>query len=202
MRSLLRAYTGVKHLVVVGDDRIVPLARMADRTVLLPESTYPAPGGDLTPAGTTVGAGAGGEQVPVGRPAGGGGHVSPAELGDSLFMPDLSVGRLVETPAEITTTIATFISQDGVLDLTALDPSSGHKVLVTGYDFLVDSARQMRATLEGGAGRVDAGRLRGAGRRGPGRQQLGRSATSRSAARPCATHLAATAGTRYGVLSS
>ncbi len=70
--------------------------------------------------------------------------VRPDALSTSLFLPDLSVGRLVETPEEITTAIATFIGQDGVLDLGALDPASGHKVLVTGYDFLQDSAVRIR----------------------------------------------------------
>ena len=70
--------------------------------------------------------------------------VRPADLSLSLFLPDLSVGRLVETPAEITTTIATFIGQDGVLDLSTLDPATGRKVLVTGYDFLQDSAALIR----------------------------------------------------------
>ena len=40
-------------------------------------------------------------------------------------MPDLAVGRLVETPEEITTAIATYIAQDGVLDLSALDAATG-----------------------------------------------------------------------------
>ena len=60
-------------------------------------------------------------------------------------MPDLAVGRLVETPAEIIKTISTFISRDGVLDLTLLDKDEGrHKVLVTGYDFLLDSGSVIR----------------------------------------------------------
>ena len=37
--TLLSVYTGVKHLVLVGDDRVIPFARMPDRTVLLPETT-------------------------------------------------------------------------------------------------------------------------------------------------------------------
>jgi hypothetical protein len=52
----------------------------------------------------------------------------------------------VETLGEIETTIATFIAQDGVLDLGALTDQGRHKVLVTGYDFLDDSSRQVRGT--------------------------------------------------------
>ena len=54
LRRLLSIYTGVEYLLVVGDDRIVPMARLTDRTVLLLETNYPA-GGDLSPSATTVG---------------------------------------------------------------------------------------------------------------------------------------------------
>jgi hypothetical protein len=144
--ELLPTYTGVKYLVLVGDDRILPFARIPDRTGLR-ESTYVL-GGDLTAAGT-VGAALAADR-----------YLSDDLLGarealdfpltadqreQGAFLPNLSVGRLVETPDEITTTIATFISQDGVLDLQALHPATGHKVLVTGYDFLIDAGRRIRA---------------------------------------------------------
>jgi hypothetical protein len=65
----------------------------------------------------------------------------------TTFLPGLSVGRLVESPTEIPRTIATFIGQDGILDLTdptKFPPATGHKALVTGYDFLTNAATQMR----------------------------------------------------------
>ncbi len=37
IRDLLRAYTGVESIVLVGDDRIIPMARLEDRTSILPE---------------------------------------------------------------------------------------------------------------------------------------------------------------------
>ena len=51
--------------------------------------------------------------------------------GVTMPVPDLPVGRLVETPAEITGMIDAFLA-DGVLDPT--------RSLVTGYDFLADAA--------------------------------------------------------------
>ena len=54
-------------------------------------------------------------------------------------MPRLATGRLVETPAEITKSIRTFIEEDGILDLRTFE----NKVLVTGYDFLVDSGKKI-----------------------------------------------------------
>ena len=67
-------------------------------------------------------------------------------------VPDLAIGRLVETTDEIIGTIATFISQDGILDLT--DPAETNKVLITGYAFLIDSGQSATAaaSIAGAAG--------------------------------------------------
>lgn len=144
--ELLPTYTGVKYLVLVGHDRTLPLARVPDRTGLR-ESAYVL-GGDLTAAGT-VGAALAADRYLSDDLLGARGSLDLPLTADQreqgAFLPELSVGRLVETPDEITTTIATFISQDGVLDLQALHPATGHKVLVTGYDFLIDAGRRIRA---------------------------------------------------------
>ena len=144
-RSFCPPTPGVRHLIVVGDDRIIPFARIPDQTGLR-ESAYIA-GGDLTAAGT-VGAALAADRYlsddllatkePVTIP------LTADQRERGAFLPDFAVGRLVENPEEIVTAIATFISQDGVLDLQALHPSTGHKVLVTGYDFLIDSGRKIR----------------------------------------------------------
>jgi uncharacterized repeat protein (TIGR01451 family) len=204
LRQALRAYTGAKHVVIVGDDRIVPLARVSDGATLLPESTYTAgleP--DLTPTGSTVGRALAANRFLSDDPLGVLDAVSPAILLDSPnvprgpFIPDLSVGRLVETPTEIVKAAATFISQDGVLDLS--DASwAERKVLVTGYDFLVDTAGQVRSdwkgalgvsTPDGSVAPVD-GALVGSD------WGLGDVAQRRAALR---THLAGNGGTSYGV---
>jgi Calx-beta domain/FG-GAP-like repeat/Galactose oxidase, central domain/IPT/TIG domain/Kelch motif len=141
--SKLRAFPGVRYVILVGDDRIIPLARVPDGTALFDETNYPL-GGDLSGSATAVGQALQAKRFLSDDPLGLITSFAPDALSTSLFLPDLSVGRLVETPEEITTAIATFIGQDGVLDLGALDPASGHKVLVTGYDFLQDSAVRIR----------------------------------------------------------
>jgi uncharacterized repeat protein (TIGR01451 family) len=143
--ELLPTYTGIRNVVLVGDDRIIPFARVPDQTGLR-ESAYIAEG-DLTAAGT-VGAALAADRYlsddllatrgPVDIP------LTADQQERGAFLPDFAVGRLVERPEEIVTAIATFINQDGVLDLQALHPSTGHKVLVTGYDFLIDSGRRIR----------------------------------------------------------
>jgi hypothetical protein len=199
VRALLGIYSGVKYLILAGDDRIIPFARLQDRTSLLSESSYPA-GGDLTPTGTTVGRALSANKYLSDDPLAVADPIRPDELSGSLFLPDLAVGRLVETPGEMTTAIATFISQDGVLDLSALDPITGHKVLVTGYDFLSDSAVKIRerwkaafgvATPVGSPAPVD-GSLVG------GTWGLGSVAARVAALR---TRLLGNGGARYGLMS-
>ena len=137
-------YSGVEHVVLVGDDRVIPFARIADGTSLLDESSYVAAGA-LRTGGTSVAEVLAQDHFLSDDPLGSLDDVDAARLGEDVVLPDLNVGRLVETPEQIAGTIARFISQDGTIDLRALDPVAGHAVLVSGYDFLSDSARRVRA---------------------------------------------------------
>ena len=58
--------------------------------------------------------------------------------GRELYLPHLSIGRLVEKPSEIATAIGAFLAQP------AITPSDA---LVTGYDFLIDQADAISTTL-------------------------------------------------------
>ncbi len=179
--ELLPVFTGVEFLVLVGGDDVIPLARLEDRANVLSEEDYPDPDGfDLTPDGSTVGRALDDNQYlsddplavrdPVSLVASGdeegsvavGADYCSAATEELAWIPDLAVGRLVETPTEITRTINTFLSQGGILDLTTrfcsvtttqacVDddecPGAGEicnpppgRVLVTGYDFLLDSS--------------------------------------------------------------
>ncbi|MFL6036908.1 MAG: NosD domain-containing protein [Gaiellaceae bacterium] len=119
---------GLKYIVIVGGDQIIPFARLDDFSVTSAnESSYAntfAEGTDLfsslnlsqmlsdDPYGTTA-------PVPY--------------LTRQLYLPSLSVGRLVETPEDIVGTLNRFVSStvNG-----RLNPSTS---LTTGYDFLYDS---------------------------------------------------------------
>jgi hypothetical protein len=61
--------------------------------------------------------------------------------GNQLYLPTVSTGRLVETPAEIQTQVSQFIANSGRLLPT--------KSVVTGYDFTSDAASQIQTTLTG-----------------------------------------------------
>ena len=62
-------------------------------------------------------------------------------LAGFLYVPDVALGRLIERPAEITTTLQQFIDFNGVLN-----PQSAN---VFGYDFMVDGATAMAEALQG-----------------------------------------------------
>jgi len=143
-QEVFPVYPNLRYLVLVGDDRFIPFARIADSTAF-PENTYVD--GNLAGQDTTVGAAIAKNFYLTDDVIAAQSNTPPfldgagLSLGD--YLPDLAVGRLVETPAEITRTVNNFIAQNGVLDLKAtLGPtaSSDSKVLVTGYDFLLDSA--------------------------------------------------------------
>lgn len=138
LNEVLPVYRNAAHLVLVGDDRIIPMARLDDNTVELKESAYPA-GGDLA-IDSTVSLALADDFYLTDDLLG---HRSPINLDvveDRTFLPDLAIGRLVETPTEIISTIAVFISVNGRVELATFDPVNDHRALVTGYDFLDDSA--------------------------------------------------------------
>lgn len=61
-------------------------------------------------------------------------------LGQQLYVPDTPIGRLVETPEDMSAVIANFLSSNGVVQ----NPTC----LITGYEFLADSAAQINSTLQ------------------------------------------------------
>jgi len=142
LEELLPVYSGVEYVVLVGGDRVIPFARMVDGGSLHTEDTY-VDGGDLGD-GSTVGEALASGHYLSDDPLSVLDDLRPGDLDEAVFVPDLAVGRLVERPEEIITTIATFISQDGILDVANRDPDDDHRVLVTGYDFLLDSGRKIR----------------------------------------------------------
>ena len=125
----------LQNVVLVGSDDQLPMARLPDGTRISNEADY----------ATTFGA-ANNEYVgALGR-----GYVLSDDpygtrtpipfLDRQLYVPDLAVGRLVETPAEIAGQLAQFEASNGMLD-----PKSA---LVTGYDFLSDGANAVADALE------------------------------------------------------
>ena len=137
--TLQASAPNLKYIVVVGGDDIVPFARVPDNTEIANERTYRESLGQADNEYlASIGAGflltddVWGEQA------------APSFLGSELFVPELAVGRLVESPTDMGKTIDGFTAANGLLT-----PSSS---LVTGYDFLTDGAQQINVPFAAGLG--------------------------------------------------
>ncbi|HET9728663.1 MAG TPA: hypothetical protein VFR41_04535, partial [Acidimicrobiia bacterium] len=60
----------------------------------------------------------------------------------TVFVPDVALGRLVETPEDIASAIQTYLDNSGTLD-----PTTATSALVTGYDFMNDTADAVATQL-------------------------------------------------------
>ena len=119
--------TNSKYVVIAGGDDVIPFFRYQDVSGLGPESQFEPPLLPDTPAGASL------LQDQVQSQDAYGSNISVTIGGVSVPLPDLAVGRLVKTPAEIQGTVANFVTLGGNLP----EPDTS---LVTGYDFLADAA--------------------------------------------------------------
>jgi len=127
---------GLKYLVIVGGDKIIPFARLDDFTVTASNETgYANTFATTSDLFASLNAG----QMLSDDPFG---DVNPVPyLTRQLYIPELSVGRLVETPEDIVATLNRFVSP---LVNGRLDPTTS---LTTGYDFLYDGAQVVNSPL-------------------------------------------------------
>lgn len=129
----LAAAPGVENIVLLGDDPMLPMARVPDGTALSNEASYAdsfAGDHELT-AALRQG------QVLTDKAYATSRGVAVAD--HELLVPELAVGRLVETPDEIAGIMDDFVAYDGRLDPTT--------ALVAGYDFLTDGSEQIADEL-------------------------------------------------------
>ncbi len=123
--------SGLKYVVIVGGDPIIPQGRLGDFTVAANESGYADSFDRSSDLFATLRAGQMLSDDPYAT-------LEPVPyLNRQLYIPRLSVGRLVETPSEIAATLSRFGQFDG-----KLDPSTS---LTTGYDFMKDGAAAIDA---------------------------------------------------------
>jgi len=132
--------TDIGHIMIVGDDDVVPMARIADYTTIANEKGYASTFLD-TDANSLFGA-ASLRYFLSDEPYG---DIDPIIFGSNgtdraLYVTDTALGRVVETPEEIVGQLGLFIASAG-----ELDPSSA---IVSGYDFLSDGAQAVADTLD------------------------------------------------------
>jgi CSLREA domain-containing protein len=131
------ANPGLRYIVIVGDDAIVPFFRYPDAAGLGNESDYVPPVFDNSTSQANL---------RLGYFLGQDNYGARFQIGPNrLPVPDLPVGRLVETAAEATIMLDAYIAANGV----APAPNSA---LVTGYDFLADAAQAISVELSLGLG--------------------------------------------------
>jgi hypothetical protein len=140
IKDIVTAYRDAGHpvdyVVLVGSDDVIPFFRYPDRAELGSEKDYKPPvlEGTSSYASLTLG-------YVLSQDAYGS-SFDLALNNSSLPIPDLAVGRLVETPADIMRMLEAYTLHGG-----SLTPASA---LVTGYDFLADAAGAIASELGAG----------------------------------------------------
>jgi Ca2+-binding RTX toxin-like protein len=124
----------LKHIVVVGSDDVIPFARTPDVTRISNEFEYATTIAD-TRSGTWGALATG--SILTDDPYG---DFDPIPwLNRYLYVPDVALGRLVESPGEIIAQLELYQDAGG-----SLDPDTA---LVTGYDFLEDGSMAVTDNL-------------------------------------------------------
>lgn len=123
----------IRHVAIIGSDEVIPFARLQDSTVVANESTYV----DDFRVGTALHGSQSARTYLSDSPYG---DLDPIPWLDRYaYLPELGVGRLVESPAQIVGAIETFLAEGGVL--------SPGTAAVAGYDFLTDGAEEVKRNL-------------------------------------------------------
>ncbi|MEO8468989.1 MAG: hypothetical protein ABI573_04910 [Chloroflexota bacterium] len=139
IRDVVQSYrnAALQYVVLVGGDSTIPFFRYPDPSDLAPESWYVPPVKSNSPSETSLRS-----KFVLGQDEYGADTV--LSLGGTRFpVPDLAVGRLVETASEASTMIDAYLGLSG----SAVTPS---RSLVTGYDFIADSAAAVQGQLSTG----------------------------------------------------
>ena len=149
-RNSVTGLPNLHYIVLAGTDELTPMARTPDPVTLSPEENVAA---DL--AFTTNGLLAGNAlynsaaENNILTDGAYGAFLSIPWLGRDLLLPQLSVSRLVETPADITGQVNRYLKASGYTGTpqTAVGTLSPQKLLTTGYDFLADGAQAVHDKL-------------------------------------------------------
>jgi hypothetical protein len=132
--------SGLKYVVIVGDDHVIPFFRYPDTAGIGPESGYVPPVLDSSPSYASLES-----NDFLSEDAYGASTVLDYQ-GVDVPIPDLPVGRLVETPTEIDGMLQAYMGLSGGVVPT---PTSS---LVTGYDFMARGADAVESDFQDGLG--------------------------------------------------
>ncbi|MGA8847826.1 MAG: Ig-like domain-containing protein [Nocardioides sp.] len=143
LRDIVNSYrdsTGsLAYVVLAGDDSVIPFFRTADTAGLGPEQNFVPPVREESSSQAAL------RRNQVLSQDAYGSAVTLRLKGASVAVPDVAVGRLIETPGEISAALERFVSLDGTLP-------TPERALVTGYDFLTDGADEVSSSFAAGLG--------------------------------------------------
>ena len=144
IRDVVNSYRDTSHtlkyVVIAGGDSVIPFFRYADSAGIGPESDYVPPALDTSASQASLR-----RNYVLGQDAYG--AVSDLNVkGAVMPIPDLAVGRLVETADEIIGMVDAYL---GLNSGTLPTPTSS---LVTGYDFLTSAADSVQSDFAAGLG--------------------------------------------------
>ena len=142
--SSYRVSNPLKYVVLVGPDGTIPFFRYPDEGLLGPESDYvpPVDAQSTSEASLRLNYVLGQDEY---------GSSATLAVGAATFpVPDLAVGRLIETASEASGML------DAYSSLTGGVAPAPRKALVTGYDFLADAANTVADDLVSGMGNASA----------------------------------------------
>ena len=137
VRAFKASRPTVQFVVLVGSDDVIPFARLDDRTTLSNEDAFAGSFDASAPIGGALSSSKLLSDDPFGT-------LAPIPFFDrQLYVPEMAVSRLVETPAQIQAQVNAYTTGQ----------VSGGTALTTGYDFLGDGAARVSTSL----GRVATG---------------------------------------------
>lgn len=140
IKNVIDAYReanpNVEYLVLAGGADVIPFFQVQDVSGLANEKEYVPP---VAPSSASE---AGLMSNLVQGQDGYGSQVEFTQAGHTLALPDLAIGRLVDTATDISTAVNAYIQTGGVVV-----PNSA---LVTGYDFVGDAAVAIKAEMDAG----------------------------------------------------
>lgn len=145
VREMGEGLPELRSIVLVGPDDVLPQGRIPDHTALANEGEYADDATvnldeDPELEDNSVSGSIRERYLLSDDPYG------DFDPGERLWVPDVALGRLIETPAQIKQQILDFSGNAGVVD--------PQRAFVTGYDFISDGAADKRDAL---AGRVGEG---------------------------------------------
>ena len=135
---------GLRNVILAGGDDVLPQVRISDRTSYANEAGYAddaAVGGRETAVSAALRQGLLLTDDPYGD------FDPETAMAGARYVPDVALGRLVETPEDVVEQLEAYTRSNGRLD--------SRTAYVSGYDFLKDSATQIADRLEDGGTDVE-----------------------------------------------